>query len=76
VHVHTHTHTHSRTPLISDWFIAETTTHMTHNKHNRQIFMPSVGFKPGLPAIKQLQTYASDSTVTGIGTKMQYSCQI
>jgi hypothetical protein len=29
--------------------------------------MPSVGFEPAIPAVKQLQTYALDRTATGIG---------
>jgi hypothetical protein len=30
--------------------------------------MSSAGFKPVIPAIMQMQTYALDSTVTGNGT--------
>jgi hypothetical protein len=29
--------------------------------------MPSSGFEPAIPAVKWLQTYALDRTVTGIG---------
>lgn len=29
--------------------------------------MPPVGFEPSIPEVEQLQTYALDSTVTGIG---------
>jgi hypothetical protein len=29
--------------------------------------MPSAGFEPAIPAIKQLQMYALDRTATGIG---------
>jgi hypothetical protein len=29
--------------------------------------MPSAGFEPTIPAMKQLQTYALDRTDTGIG---------
>jgi len=31
--------------------------------------MPSVEFEPAIPLIKQLQTYASDRTTTGIGIR-------
>jgi len=52
---------------MSDHLIAEAATYTTHNKHNRQTFMTSEGFKPAIPAIKQLQTYASDCNATAIG---------
>jgi len=35
--------------------------------------MPSAGFKPAIPTIKKLQTYALDSRATGISPyKKQY----
>ena len=34
--------------------------------------MPSAGFEPATPAIKQLQTYALDRKATGIGLWVPY----
>jgi hypothetical protein len=34
--------------------------------------MPSAEFKPAISEIKRLQTYALDSTATGIGLKEAY----
>ena len=39
----------------------------THKTHKRQIFKPSVGFEPVIPASKPLQTYAVECAATGIG---------
>jgi hypothetical protein len=39
----------------------------THNTHNRQIFMPSVGFEPAIPASERPQTHIIDRAATGIG---------
>jgi len=40
----------------------------THNTHNRQTSMPSVGFEPMISAGERPQTYALDSAATGTGT--------
>ena len=39
----------------------------THNTHNRQTSMPSVGFEPTISAGERPQTYALDSAATGTG---------
>jgi len=50
---------------MSDRSFAEDTTHTTHNKHKRQTFMPSAGFEPAAPAIKELQKYVLERTASG-----------
>jgi hypothetical protein len=52
---------------MSDQLIAEAATHQ-HNKHMRQTFMASAGFKLMIPAVEQLKTYALECTATRIGT--------
>jgi hypothetical protein len=37
--------------------------------------MTTAGFEPSFPAIEQLQTYALDHTVTGIGTNRSLECR-
>jgi len=49
----------------SDQSVAQATTYTIHNKHNRRITMPSGGFEPATPEIKQLQNYNLDRNVTG-----------
>jgi len=39
----------------------------THDTHNRQTFMPPVGFEPKISAGERPQTCALDRTVTGTG---------
>ena len=39
----------------------------THNNHNRQISMPSVGFKPTISAGEGPQTYVLDRAANGTG---------
>ena len=64
---HTHTHTHVIWLLwTSDHPVAEAATYTTQNKQKRRSLLSSSGFKPAIPAIKQLQTYAVDSTAAGI----------
>ena len=36
--------------------------------------MTTAGFEPAFPGIEQLQTYALDSTATGIGTNRSLVC--
>lgn len=43
---------------MSDHLVAQTATYSKHSKHKRRTSMPSVGFKPAVPAI--------DRTPTGI----------
>jgi hypothetical protein len=60
----THTHKICRT-LLNEWSAGRRGC-CVHNKHWRGTFIPSAGFEPAIPAVKQLQTYALDPTVTGI----------
>ena len=63
----THKHTHTvRLLSINDQPVTEAATYTTHSKHNRTS-MPLAGFEPAIPAVKWLQNYALDRTVTGIG---------
>ena len=39
----------------------------THNTHNRQTYMPPVGFEPTISAVELPQTYALDRSATRIG---------
>jgi hypothetical protein len=47
--------------------VTEAATYTKRNRDKRRSSMPSAGFEPVIPAIKQLQTYALDSTAIGIG---------
>jgi hypothetical protein len=70
-----HTNAHSVGLLWrSDQSIAEAVTYATHNEHKRRTCMPSAGFKPAIPEIERLKTYALDHKVTGI--KMAHSLEI
>ena len=69
-----HTHTPGRFLRTSDRLVAEAATYTTHNKHKGRTSMPSAGFEPTIPAIKQLQTYAFDRTATGIGLTLHIVC--
>jgi len=40
---------------------------ITHNNHNRQIFIPPVEFKPTTPVGERPQTYALARAATGTG---------
>ena len=51
-----HTHTQPlRLLYTNDQLVTQTATYKTHNKHNRRISMPSVGFEPAIAQIKELQ---------------------
>jgi hypothetical protein len=50
----------------SDQSVAETST-WQYNTHNRQTFMPPVGFEHTISAGERPKTYALDRTATGIG---------
>ena len=41
----------------------------THNAHNRETYMSSVGFEPTISADERQQTYTSDRVATGIGRR-------
>jgi hypothetical protein len=60
----------------SDQVVAEAVTYTTHNWHKRRTSMPSAGFEPAIPAIKQLRTYTLDCTATGIGIIRLYYFEI
>jgi hypothetical protein len=49
---------------MSDQFVADAGNYTIHS---RRTSMYSAGFEPAIPAMEQLQTYALDSTATGIG---------
>jgi hypothetical protein len=58
----------SRNPL-DEWLAHHRDLYLTpHNTHNRQTFMPSVGFEPMISAGEQPQTYALDRAATGTDT--------
>ena len=59
-----------RTPL-DEWPARRRVLYLTiHNTHNRQIFMPPVGFKPTISAGERPQTYALDRAATGTGSTL------
>jgi len=51
---------------MSDELVPEVTTYMKHNKHKRLTSMPSAGFEPMIPEIKELQSYAVYRMITRI----------
>jgi hypothetical protein len=54
-----------RTPL-DEWSTRRRDLYLTtHNTHNRQTFMPLVGFEPTIPAGERPQTYVLNRAVTG-----------
>ena len=65
-----------RTPL-DEWSARRRDLYLTtHNTHNRQSFMPPVGFEPTISAGERPQTYALDHAATGIGFMQFYSAII
>jgi hypothetical protein len=68
---HDHTHfrhtTVGRTPLNEGSARRRDLYLTTHNTHNRQTSMPSVGFEPTILVSERTKTHALDRTVTGIG---------
>ena len=59
--------TFGRTPL-DEWSARRRDLYLiTHNTHNRQTFMPPVGFEPTISAGQRSQTYALDRAATGAG---------
>ena len=64
-----------RTPL-DEWSARCRDLYMTtHNTHNRQTPMPTVGFKPTTPADEQPQTYALDYVATGTSSCSCSECK-
>jgi hypothetical protein len=66
-HTHTDTRYDSSGRLISPSQRPLPTQDNTAYRHNRQTYMPRVGFEPATPATKWPQTYALDRAATGIG---------
>ena len=69
---HTHTHTPVRTPL-NEGSVRRRNQYL-HHEPKRRISMPSAGFKPAIPTIKKLQTYALDRRATGISAYKKAVC--
>jgi len=62
-----------RTPL-DEWSACRRDLYpTTHNTHNRQISMLSVGFEPTISVGERPQTYALDLAATGTGECVLYS---
>jgi hypothetical protein len=69
--LHDHTHmihtTVGRTPLDEGSARHRDLYLTTHNTHNRQTYMPPVGFEPMILVSERPKTDALDRTATGIG---------
>ena len=64
--------TFGRTPL-DEWSARRIDLYLTtHNTHNRQTFMPPVGFEPTISAGQRPQTSALDSAANGIGSWLNF----
>ena len=71
-------HTQRRTTFgwnpLDEWSARRRDLYLTtHNTHNRQTSMPSVGFEPTTSAGERPQTYSLDRAATGIGTEGKYT---
>ena len=60
-----------RTPL-DEWSARRRDIYLTHNTHNRQTSMPSVGFEPTISAGERPQSYALGRAATGTGNYVLY----
>jgi len=65
-----HTQLDTRTPgrtilWMTDQLVAEAATYIAHSKHKRRTTMPIAGLDPVIPAIKRLEAYDLDRTITG-----------
>jgi hypothetical protein len=65
-------HTQWRTTVgrttLDEWSARRRDLYLTtHNTHNRQSLVPSVGFEPTIPAGARQQTHALDRAATGTG---------
>ena len=78
-------HTQRRTTvgrtLLDEWSARHRDLYLTaHNTHNRQTFMPPVGFEPTISAGERPQTYAFDRAATGTGDVLSlitnYKCSL
>ena len=74
-------HTQRRTTVggtpLDEWSACRRDLYLTtHNTHNRQISMPSVGFEPTISAGERPQTYVLDRTATGTGFPNAYFLKI
>ena len=64
----THNQTHPvRLMCTSDQPVAEATTYITHNKHERRPSMSTAWSKPAIPELERPQTYALGYGYTGAG---------
>jgi len=63
-HTQLYEHKPGKTPL-NEWSVRNKGRYL-HNTHKTRTSMPSAGFEPAIPAIKQLQTHALDRTAAGI----------
>ena len=52
---------------VSDQLVVEAANCTTQNTYKRLSSIPSAGFEPEIPAIKQQQTLALEGSATGIG---------
>jgi len=66
-HTHTRTHTLGMTPLDEGSARRKYLYLKTHNIHNRQTSVSSVGFETAIPASELPQNRALDRATTGIG---------
>ena len=58
-------HSIGRTHLLGFlWKGEQPDSYTTHKEHKRRTSMPLAEFEPAIPAIKRLQTYASDTAAT------------
>ena len=65
---HTQRHTTVGGTPLDEWSARRRDLYLTtHNNHNRQTFMPSVGFEPTIPVLERPQTYALHRAATGTG---------
>jgi hypothetical protein len=56
------------TPPLDGWSVRRIDLYLTtHNTHNRQTSMPSVGFEPTISAVEWPKTYVLDRAATGTG---------
>jgi hypothetical protein len=65
-HWHTHTHTHRWVPLDEGSAHRRDLYLTTLNTHKRQVFMPSAGFEPVIPASERKKTHVLVNPATGI----------
>jgi len=64
---HTIRHTYQLGLLLwNEHPVSEAATYTTLNKHKRRTSLASAWFEPTIPAMKRLQIYTLDRTITGI----------